>query len=342
MSPIERTISADGGRLTLPAIVVHGGAGNFDRVAVEADAASILEGLDAALAAGWTVLAGGGSALEAVVAAVASLEDGGRFNAGRGSVTTTAGTVEFDAGVMDGTTGKVGAVCAARWPANPVRLAAKVADVGGPPDGPVLLAGAGADAFAERHGLEQMTAAMLARATGETEDLDLDRGAAGASGPPAGGADTSVPAGDAGGSGGTLSEAGTVGAVAVDAGGHIAAATSTGGRAGQIPGRVGDSPIPGAGVWADSNTAAVSATGAGEAFVVAGFGHRIHWEMLSGREIGPALKEALDAVAGLGGDGGGIAVSPDGSFAVGFNSRAMARGWRDATGVVTRVFPTPA
>jgi isoaspartyl peptidase/L-asparaginase-like protein (Ntn-hydrolase superfamily) len=207
-----------------------------------------------------------------------------------------------------------------------------------------------------------MTAAMLARATGETEDLDLDRGAAGASGPPAGGADTSVPAGDAGGSGGTLSEAGTVGAVAVDAGGsggtlseagtvgavavdaggHIAAATSTGGRAGQIPGRVGDSPIPGAGVWADSNTAAVSATGAGEAFVVAGFGHRIHWEMLSGREIGPALKEALDAVAGLGGDGGGIAVSPDGSFAVGFNSRAMARGWRDATGVVTRVFPTPA
>jgi beta-aspartyl-peptidase (threonine type) len=342
MSPIERKISADGGRLTLPAIVVHGGAGNFDRVAVEADAASILEGLDAALAAGWTVLAGGGSALEAVVAAVASLEDGGRFNAGRGSVTTTAGTVEFDAGVMDGTTGKVGAVCAARWPANPVRLAAKVADVGGPPDGPVLLAGAGADAFAERHGLEQMTAAMLARATGETEDLDLDRGAAGASGPPAGGADTSVPAGDAGGSGGTLSEAGTVGAVAVDAGGHIAAATSTGGRAGQIPGRVGDSPIPGAGVWADSNTAAVSATGAGEAFVVAGFGHRIHWEMLSGREIGPALKEALDAVAGLGGDGGGIAVSPDGSFAVGFNSRAMARGWRDATGVVTRVFPTPA
>jgi isoaspartyl peptidase/L-asparaginase-like protein (Ntn-hydrolase superfamily) len=329
MSPIERTTSADGGRLSLPAIVVHGGAGNFDRVSSEADAGSILEGLDAALAAGWTVLAGGGSAFQAVVAAVASLEDGGRFNAGRGAVPTTAGTVEFDAGVMDGTTGKVGAVCAATWPANPVRLAAKVAEVGGPPDGPVLLAGAGADAFAERHGLERMTAAMLARATGETEDVDDGRGAA-------------APPGPAGAAPGALSGAGTVGAVAVDASGRVAAATSTGGRAGQVPGRVGDSPIPGAGVWADSTTAAVSATGAGEAFVVAGFGHRIHWEMQSGREIDAAVKQALDAVAILGGDGGGIAVGPDGSFAVGFNSRAMARGWRDSAGPVTRVFPTTA
>jgi isoaspartyl peptidase/L-asparaginase-like protein (Ntn-hydrolase superfamily) len=279
------------------------------------------------------VLAGGGSALEAVVATVASLEDGGRFNAGRGAVPTSAGTVEFDAGVMDGTTGKVGAVCAATWPANPVRLAAKVAEVGGPPDGPVLLAGVGADAFAERYGLDRMTAAMLARATGETEDTARGRGADGVPGP----------AGEAGtADSGTFSEAGTVGAVAVDAAGTVAAATSTGGRAGQLPGRVGDSPIPGAGVWADSSTAAVSATGAGEAFVVAGFGHRIHWEMQSGREVGAALRAALDAVASLGGDGGGIAVTPDGSFAVGFNSRAMARGWRDSTGQVTRVFPTKA
>ena len=93
-------------------------------------------------------------------------------------------------------------------------------------------------------------------------------------------------------------------------------------------------------MWADSGTAAVSATGAGEAFVVAGFAHRIDWQMRAGASVGAAMREALDAVAGLGGDGGGIAVAPDGAFVAGFNSRAMARGWRDTHGTVTRVFPT--
>jgi isoaspartyl peptidase/L-asparaginase-like protein (Ntn-hydrolase superfamily) len=311
-------VKADTGRLSLPAILVHGGAGNFERVGSEADAAGIREGLEAALAAGWASLLAGGTALEAVVEAVANLEDSARFNAGRGAVSTSAGSFELDAGVMDGTTGKVGAVCAVTWPANPVRVACKVAEIGGPPGGPVLLAGPGADRFSEEWGFEQMTASMRAASTGETED-DF----------------AGLPSGP-------LSEAGTVGAVAVDAEGRVAAATSTGGRSGQLAGRVGDTPVPGAGVWADSATAAVSATGAGEAFVVAGFGHRIDWEMRAGLELEAAVRAGLDAVARLGGDGGGIAITPDGTFAASFSSRAMARGWRDARGPVTRVMPTPA
>jgi beta-aspartyl-peptidase (threonine type) len=314
MSPNEREVSADVGRLSLPAILVHGGAGNFERVQSEADTAGIREGLATALGAGWAVLSAGGSALDAVVEAVASLEDSAQFNAGRGAVATSTGTFEFDASVMDGTSGKVGAICAARWPANPVRVAREVAEVGGLPDGPVLLAGEGADQFAQQRGFDPMTPSMLAGAGRQTED------------------NPSV----------LPSEAGTVGAVAVDAEGGIAAATSTGGRSGQLSGRVGDSPIPGAGVWADSATVAVSATGAGEVFVVAGFGHRIDWEMRAGHGLGEAVHSALGAVAKLGGDGGGIAVAPDGSFVAGFNSRAMARGWRDVTGTVTHVFPAGA
>lgn len=311
MGRVERNVSTDCGRLMLPAIVVHGGAGGFERIRSEADvdAAAIRAGLAAALGAGWTVLAAGGRALEAAVEAVAEMEDSARFNAGRGAVATSAGAFELDAGVMDGTTGKVGAVCAVTWPANPVRVAAKVAEIGGPPDGPVLLAADGADRFAKASGCEPMKRSVLARAAKRAEAARA----------------------------GPASAAGTVGAVALDVEGRVAAATSTGGRSGQLPGRVGDSPIPGAGMWADSATAAVSATGAGEAFMIAGFGHRVDWEMRAGRDVLVALNEALDAVAQLGGDGGGIAITPDGSFAASFNARAMARGWRDAAGMATYV-----
>ncbi len=308
----ERAATADLGRLLLPAIVVHGGAGSFERTCARDGADQLERGLAAALAAGWAVLHAGGTALHAAVEAVADMEDSALFNAGRGAVPTSAGTFELDAGVMDGTTGAVGAVCATTWPANPVRVALRVAEVGGAPDGPVLLAGAGADGFAKAAGCKQMS----------RSDRPSDEGKPGqrAAGP--------------------SSETGTVGAVAVDARGRLAAATSTGGRRGQMPGRVGDSPIPGAGVWANSATAAVSGTGAGEAFVVAGFGHRVDWEMSNGRDVGRALGKALGAVAMLGGDGGGIALASDGSFAVSFNSRAMARGWRDSSGTVTRILPS--
>ncbi len=314
MSGELRRVVGESGSLGLPAILVHGGAGTFERVHGKSDELRLCEGLTRALDAGWAVLAGDRSALEAVVEAVACLEDSGRFNAGRGSVTTSAGDHEFDAGVMDGTTRKAGSICAATWPANPVKVARAVAAIGGAPDGPLLLAGRGADRFALDSGFPQMTPEMLASPSGE------------------GGADP-------GDERAPLSTNGTVGAVAVDRSGNVAAATSTGGRSGQLPGRVGDSPIPGAGVWAASDTAAISATGAGEAFVLAGFGHRIDWQMREGAELSPAVTTGLDEVARLGGDGGAIAVCRDGSFAALFNSRAMARGWRDPSGHTVLVYP---
>ncbi len=126
------------------------------------------------------------------------------------------------------------------------------------------------------------------------------------------------------------SSAGTVGAVAVDAAGHLAAATSTGGRAAQPRGRVGDSPIPGAGTWADDATAAVSATGEGEAFVVAGFAHLVDWAMRDGSNLNDAVKRAMAEVARRGGDGGAISVTATGEVLSAFDTKAMARGWRDS------------
>jgi beta-aspartyl-peptidase (threonine type) len=319
-------VQADSGRLSLPAVLVHGGAGTFDRIHDTRDIEWLSEGLRNALAAGWRALAAGGTALDGAVEAVAALEDSGRFNAGRGSVPTSDGGFEFDASVMDGATGMVGAVCAATWPANPIRVARDVATVGGVPDGPLLLAGAGADRFAEARGWPRMTPEMLAgaRAFGGQE-IGL------------GGTDQRGPGG--GHERPESSTAGTVGAVAVDTNGNVAAATSTGGRSGQMPGRVGDAPIPGAGVWAAADRVAISATGAGEAFIVAGYSHLVDWRLQQGASLAEAVAGALEAVAALGGDGGSIAVTPAGSFTASFNSRAMARGWRDAEGEVTRLFP---
>ncbi|MGH9172267.1 MAG: isoaspartyl peptidase/L-asparaginase family protein [Acidimicrobiales bacterium] len=327
-------VQADTGRLEPPALLVHGGAGMFSGIEDGRDVDWLTDGLRQALAAGWDVLAGGGGSFAAVVEAVACLEDSGRFNAGRGAVTTSDGTHEFDAGVMDGATGKVGAICAATWPANPVRVAMAVAEDGGTPNGPLLLAGVGADRYAEAEGWPRMTPAMLARARASGD------GRRGLAGQDQRGSAEPRPSGESRGTGHAPepSSAGTVGAVAVDAGGNVAAATSTGGRSGQLRGRVGDSPIPGAGVWAAPGTVAVSATGAGEAFVVAGFAHLVEWRLRAGGVLAAAVGEALDAVAALGGDGGAISICPDGSFTASFNSRAMARGWRDATGESVALF----
>jgi isoaspartyl peptidase/L-asparaginase-like protein (Ntn-hydrolase superfamily) len=281
--------------------VVHGGAGAFEDG--EAEEKREIEGLLAAAAAGFEVLAGGGPALTAVVEAVASMEDGAVFNAGRGAVPATDGSVELDASVMDGASGAVGAVCASRYPANPVRAARAVAELGRLPEGPVLLAGSGADEFCRQRGLVEMRPEWLKAVAGRPRRR-----------PP-----------------------GTVGAVALDEGGAVAAATSTGGRSGQLPGRVGDSPIPGAGVLA-RRSLAVSATGAGEAFLVAGFAHRVAFLSEGGAQLADAVKASLASVADLGGEGGAIAISPDGEFVAAFSSSAMARAWRDPSGATARVF----
>ena len=281
------------GALGMPAVVIHGGAGEFGRLSSPAQLAGLEQDLSDALGAGWEVLDAGGRALDSVVEAVACMEASGNFNCGRGAVATSQGTVETDAAVMDGMSGSFGAICAATWPDSPVRAARAVMALGGPAEGPILLAGAGADRFCENTGLAPRVPSSLC---GEGV----------------------VP----------VSRSGTVGAVAVDRDGHLATATSTGGRLGKLPGRVGDSPIAGAGTWADDRSVAVSATGEGESFLVAGFAHRVDWCVTQGAPLGAALEDALASVRSRGGHGGAIVLARDGRFAVAFDTFAMARGWR--------------
>ncbi len=304
---------SDGGRLSCPALLVHGGAGAFERVTAGDGEEVLLEALYDAIDAGWAVLSERGPATAAAVEAVATLEDGGHFNAGRGAVPTTEGRVELDASVMDAATGAFGALCAATYPANPVRAALAIAQLGGVPDGPVLLAGSGADRFCEDQRLMKMEASWLKRLEGGSSASAV------------------------------LSREGTVGAVALDFAGGIGAATSTGGRLGQRPGRVGDSPIPGAGVLAvpagsRGSQVGVSATGAGEAFLVSGFAHKVAWLLDAGHDLAGAVEEALRAVSALSATGGAIALTSDGTFVTSFTTPAMARGWRCDGESVARVF----
>jgi isoaspartyl peptidase/L-asparaginase-like protein (Ntn-hydrolase superfamily) len=290
--------------LSLPAVAIHGGAGTFERVRSKADEVELTEVMERALRAAWAVLDAGGPALTAVVDAVAVLEDSGKFNAGRGGARTISGELELDAAVMDGRTGRAGAVCATCWPRNPVRVAQAVAEAGGPPERPVLLAGVGADLFAAGTGLLEMVASSTPGS--ESGPGESDPGESG-------------------------SPSGTVGAVAVDSAGHLAAATSTGGREGQLRGRVGDSPIIGAGTWADDETAAVSATGEGEAFLIAGFAHLMDWSLRNGSSLDDAVFRSMEEVARRGGAGGSLAMTSSGELVCAFGTRAMARGWKDAT-----------
>jgi isoaspartyl peptidase/L-asparaginase-like protein (Ntn-hydrolase superfamily) len=293
-----------------PAVLaIHGGAGPAPIAPLtEADAARRWAHQSAALAealrAGLAVLAGGGAALEAAVAAVSVMEDADDWNAGRGSALTAAGTVEMDAAVADGRSRRIGAVACVTGVRHPVQAARAVLDDGRH----VLLAGPGAVAFARAAGLRFEADEWFIT---ERRRGDLARLARSTVGP--------------GGS--------TVGAVARDSAGHLAAATSTGGRTGQLPGRVGDSPIPGAGTWADDSTCAVSATGVGEAFLRAGFAHEVDARIrLGGADLETACREALAAVTTAGGDGGCIAVAGEGLPVLPFTTALMHRGWAEVGG----------
>ena len=262
-------------------------------------------GLEAALAAGSAILEKRGSALDAVEAAVRVLEEDPCFNAGRGSVLTATGCIELDAAIMDGRTRRAGAVSGLRTTRAPVSLARRLLE-----QGPhVFLSGHGADDFARDHGFEQVDNSwfeMPERRRQLDELLAAD------------GFDDEV-------------KYGTVGAVAVDVEGHVAVATSTGGLTAKRWGRVGDSPLIGAGTYADERSAAVSATGSGEFFIRAVAAHQLAERM---RLAGQSLQEALDAVLAdietLGGKGGLIAVAPNGDAAWGFTTPAMYRGIADA------------
>ena len=307
-----------------PAVLaIHGGAGPAPPD--EADGGpprwpGQAAGLGAALRAGLRVLADGGPALEAVIAAVTVLEDDDHWNAGRGSALTAAGTVEMDAAVADGRNGRVGGVACVTGVRHPVLAARAVMDDGRH----VLLAGPAAVAFAREAGLAfEPEGWFITDRRRRALELWL-----------------STVGGVTGGSGAEPPQArdaqpgcGTVGAVARDATGHLAAATSTGGRNGQLPGRIGDSPVPGAGTWADDASCAVSATGIGEAFLRAAFAHEVDARLrLEGVDLATACQEALAAVTAAGGNGGCIAVAGDGPPVLPFTTELMHRGWAEVGG----------
>lgn len=299
------------------ALVLHGGAGSPPPGTLDAATeARRCEVLRAALDAGTAILAAGGSALDAVVAAVVVLEDDPVFNAGRGSVYATDHTQRMDASVMHGPTRRAGAVCDVRRIRNPIEAARAVAQ--GSPH--VLLAGRGAEAFAARQGLplvdprhfaDRARLDQLAQAVAAGR-IVLDHSA-------------SIPE-EAG---------GTVGAVARDRSGQLAAATSTGGMTGKAPGRVGDSAIIGAGTWAD-HTCAVSATGHGERFIEAHVAGRIALLMeLSGLSLHDATHRVVHTeLPRFLAEGGIIAVDAHGHIAWPYNSGGMARACRTIDGQI--------
>lgn len=287
------------------AIAIHGGAGTIspDQMSAEREAA-IRSALEESARAGHGVLADGGRSLDAVVAAIRVLEDAPEFNAGRGAVLTNTGTVEMDASIMDGRSLDAGSVAAVKRIRHPVEAAVRVMN-----DSPhVMLFGEGAMTFAADHGVEFKDEDWFITdfRREQLEAIQADEQAATA-----------------------LSENwfSTVGAVAVDADGNLAAATSTGGMSNKRWGRVGDSPIIGAGTYADNRSCAVSATGHGEFFIRHVVAHSICSLM---RLTGASLEEAADEVVNrtlveAGADGGVIAVDADGNIAMPFNTAGMYR-----------------
>ncbi|WP_375394041.1 isoaspartyl peptidase/L-asparaginase family protein [uncultured Sphingomonas sp.] len=291
-------------------IAVHGGAGRLTRQTLtpEQDAGA-RAGLTAAIAAGSGILVNGGSALDAVEAAVRVLEDDPHFNAGRGAVLTHAGAIELDAAIMDGATRAAGAVTGVTATRSPVALARAVMADGRH----VFLAGVAADVFADDQGLERATPGWF-----ETDERRRQHAELIASG--GDGFDVDM-------------KYGTVGAVARDAAGHLAAATSTGGVTGKRWGRIGDSPVIGAGTWADDRSVAVSCTGSGEYFLRVGVGHEIDGRVrLAGATLPAATDAVLAEVEALGGTGGAIVVGREGPAHWAFTTPGMSRGMLSAGG----------
>lgn len=285
------------------ALVIHGGAGTMSRDQLDPEQErEVRAGLGRALDAGSAILARGGSALDAVTETVRLLEDDAHFNAGRGAVFTYDGEIELDASIMNGQSRSAGAVAGVSTTRNPVLLARRVMEA----SPHVFLSRKGADRFAAEQGLEQVDPDWFAtperrrqwqefRAR-KVSNFDIDM------------------------------KYGTVGAVALDMTNHVAAATSTGGLTGKRWGRIGDSPVIGAGIYADDRACAVSATGVGEYFIRIGVAHEICARV---RLKGESLQAAADAVIAelteMGGTGGVIATGPSGEQVWSFNSPGMYR-----------------
>lgn len=324
-------------------LVIHGGAGVIERARIspETDAA-VRAALDKALAAGSDVLSKGGRAMDAVQAAIVILEDDPNFNAGHGAVFTYEGTNELDAAVMDGSNRSAGAIARAHYTRNPILLARKVME-----QSPhVLLSGEGADRFSAEMGLEQVENSYFGtpERKRQLEELKAKK---------VGWFDVDL-------------KYGTVGAVARDTHGNVAAGTSTGGLTGKRYGRIGDSPLIGAGTYADNRSCAISATGAGEFFIRVGVAHEIctrirlkaearaefleqeaersgkkldrasHDKLLaqplSAQEVQAIADAVIAEMGGLGGSGGIIYLTPWGHQGYSFDTPGMYRGMASSDG----------
>jgi len=306
-------------------LVIHTGAGNFTRESLGDRPAAMRAGMDAALRAGHTILAAGGSSLDAVEAALVMLEDSPEFNAGKGAVFTHDGTNELDAAIMDGRTMRAGAVAAVQHVKNPIRLARLVME-----ESPhVLMVGDGAEAFGRaRGGIEfvpqsyfytelrwqQLQRALAAEKAKQGAALTPQRGDVDAE-----------------------EYFGTVGAVALDRDGNLAAATSTGGTTNKRVGRVGDSPLIGAGTYANNQSCAISATGVGEYFIRFTVAKDICARVEYG---GVETQAAADAVVQgvlkrAEGNGGVIGLDRAGNVIMSFNTTGMGRGYVGPDGQTT-------
>ncbi|MDR4520214.1 MAG: isoaspartyl peptidase/L-asparaginase [Nitrosomonas sp.] len=295
-------------------LIIHGGAGDIRRERLKAEREqAFTEVMEQSLQAGYAVLVAGGSSIDAVIAAIAVMEDSPLFNAGKGAVFSHEGRNELDAAIMDGASLRAGAVAGVTTLRNPIRAAHAVMTQ----SRHVMLIGQGAEAFAGEQGLEIVDPAyffdqhrwnQLQKAiTREQIALDHDMD------------DEAQPAND--------EKHGTVGAVALDRHGNLAAGTSTGGLTNKRYGRVGDTPVIGAGTYADNRSVAVSATGTGEMFIrtAAAFNTASQVRLL-GKPVADAADIVLAEIAAIGGEGGLIALNAQGEYAMRFNTRGMFRG----------------
>jgi beta-aspartyl-peptidase (threonine type) len=295
-------------------MVIHGGAGTIERSEMTAENEKAHRaGLEQALKAGYDILERGGSSLDAVQAAILVLEDDPLFNAGKGAVFTHEGTNELDASIMDGRTLSAGAVAALRHIRNPIILARLVMEK----SPHVMLEGEGAEAFAKKMGVkfvdqkyfytderwQSLQKEKAKRSPAPTPDKDRH---------------------------------GTVGAVALDKSGNLAAGTSTGGTTNKQFGRIGDSPIIGAGTYANNRTCAVSCTGDGEYFIRSLAAYDVSAMMeYKGMPVPEAAQAVIEKVGRLGGTGGLVALDQDGNFAMPFNTSGMYRGNVDSDGKIS-------
>jgi beta-aspartyl-peptidase (threonine type) len=309
-------------------LVIHGGAGTIERSKMTPEKErEYRAGLERALTAGYEILKRAGSSLDATEAAVRVLEDDPHFNAGKGSVFTSAGTNEMDASIMDGKTLKAGAVACVRHIKNPISLArllmekAEHVPTKEPRVGPVLMVEDGAEAFAKENGIELVDEKYFFTqqrwdALQKIKEAEKHGGV--------GGKHFFISEHD---------RHGTVGSVALDKDGNLAAATSTGGTTNKLPGRIGDTPVIGAGTYANNQTCAVSCTGDGEYFIRVGAAHEISALIeYRGMKLQEAAQTALDDVKKLGGTGGLIAIDKNGEIALPFNTNGMYRAYVDRNG----------